>query len=276
MKKNFDAHTVNGFGDEWNRFNFSDSDENDVRSTFDQYFKVFPREVFSKDAVGFDMGSGSGRYAKMVAPKVGKLFCVDASKKALEVSKKNLAEFNNCEFIEASVDDLPFEDNSMDFIYSLGVLHHVPDTEGGIKDCVRKLKKGAPCLLYLYYSFENRPFWFRLLWKISDLFRMVISRMPFALRFPVSQVIALFIYYPLAHLSSMAERMGFSVEKIPLSAYRGRRFYFMRTDALDRFGTRLEKRFSKKQIQDMMENAGLEKIQFSDSVPYWCVVGFKK
>jgi hypothetical protein len=50
----------------------------------------------------------------------------------------------------------------------------------------------------------------------------------------------------------------------------------MRTDSLDRFGTRLEKRFTKKQIIKMMEGAGLENILFSNTKPYWCAVGYKK
>ena len=50
----------------------------------------------------------------------------------------------------------------------------------------------------------------------------------------------------------------------------------MRTDALDRFGTRLEKRFTKNQISKMMEEAGLENILFSDLKPYWHVVGYKE
>jgi hypothetical protein len=66
------------------------------------------------------------------------------------------------------------------------------------------------------------------------------------------------------------------VAGIPLSAYRGQSFYTMRTDALDRFGTRLEQRFSREAIQGMMEEAGLHQIVFSDSVPYWCAVGRKK
>ena len=47
-------------------------------------------------------------------------------------------------------------------------------------------------------------------------------------------------------------------------------------DALDRFGTRLEQRFSKKQIKEMMEKAGLEKVRFSDKAPFWVAVGFRK
>ena len=50
----------------------------------------------------------------------------------------------------------------------------------------------------------------------------------------------------------------------------------MRTDALDRFGTILEKRFTKKQVAEMMTKAGLENIIFSDKSPYWCAVGFAR
>ena len=50
----------------------------------------------------------------------------------------------------------------------------------------------------------------------------------------------------------------------------------MRTDSLDRFGTRLEHRFTKKQIEMMMNNAGLEKIIFSDIAPFWCAIGYKR
>ena len=56
---------------------------------------------------------------------------------------------------------MPLAPGSMDFGYSLGVLHHVPDTLAGIKACAKALKPGAPFLVYLYYAFDNRPAWFR-------------------------------------------------------------------------------------------------------------------
>jgi hypothetical protein len=164
----------------------------------------------------------------------------------------------------------------MDFGYSLGVLHHVPDTQSGLSACVKLLKPGAPFLLYLYYAFDNRPLWFRLLWRISDYARRMISRAPMWLRYALSQMIAAAIYYPLALLSLVLERAGIDVGMIPLSAYRGQSFYTMRTDALDRFGTRLEQRFTRKEIRTMMKRAGLDRIEFSESVPFWCAIGRKK
>jgi hypothetical protein len=163
----------------------------------------------------------------------------------------------------------------MDFGYSLGVLHHIPDTEAAIASCVRKIKPGAPFLVYLYYAFDNRPLWFRTIWSVSDLFRRGISRLPFAAKRLVTDFIAVSVYLPLARISGVLERLGAKVDAIPLSTYRRHSFYTMRTDSLDRFGTTLEKRFKRADIEKMMRNAGLEGIKFSDSEPFWCAVGFK-
>jgi hypothetical protein len=71
------------------------------------------------------------------------------------------------------------------------------------------------------------------------------------------------------------ERFGLNVENIPLSYYRKYSFYTMRTDARDRFGTPLERRFTRHHIEEMMKAAGLVNVRFSDAAPYWCVVGHK-
>jgi len=266
--------TVKGFGDEWNRFNQSQLPELEHKEIFDQYFSIFPWHLLPENAKGVDIGCGSGRWAKLVAPKVGRLHCIDPSN-AIDVARKNLSEFKNCEFHKATTEEIPLDDLSLDFGYSLGVLHHIPDTQAGIKACANKLKPGAPFLIYLYYNFDNRSWWFRALWRASELFRIIISRLPHSLRFISSQVIAALIYFPLARVSKVMEKMGFNIGNFPLSAYRNRSFYTMRTDALDRFGTRLEKRFSRDQIKIMMEQSGLDQIVFSESEPFWCALGYK-
>lgn len=276
MGVNYDPKTVEGFGEEWNQFTQTELSDEELLDLFKSYFRLFPWDILPESPIGFDMGCGSGRWAKLVAPKVGKLCCIDASNKALEVAQKNLVNLDKCEFHNASFDNLPFLDGSMDFGYSLGVLHHIPDTFIGIKSCVKKLKPGAPLLLYIYYAFDNRPIWFRMIWRLSDLVRRFISKLPFRLKYILTQPIALIVYYPLARISSLFEHFGFDVNSFPLSIYRNRSFYTMRTDALDRFGTRLEKRYTKSQIQKMMEEADLECIKFSNDPPYWCSLGYKK
>ena len=100
--------------------------------------------------------------------------------------------------------------------------------------------------------------------------------MPFRLKLIITLCIATFIYYPLARLSYILERIGLRVENIPISSYRKASFYTMKTDALDRFGTRLEQRFTKIEIKKMMVKSGLKNIKFSSKPPYWVAVGEKK
>src|SRR5689334_15105757 len=95
---NVDQKVVSGFGDEWVRFDQTKLGDDEIREAFDGYFKIFPWEKLTSEAEGFDMGCGSGRWAKLVAPRVGKLNCLDPSEQALSVAKKTLKNFKNCCF----------------------------------------------------------------------------------------------------------------------------------------------------------------------------------
>lgn len=273
--ENIDESVVEDFGAEWTRFDQSELDEAELQKIWESYFAVFPWDDLPTDPVGLDVGCGSGRWARFTAQHVGKLICIDPSS-AVEVARRNLSEFDNCEVLQASVDTMPVEDGTMDFAYSLGVLHHVPDTALAVKKCVQKLKPGAPFLLYLYYRFDNRPRWFRAVWWASDILRRATCRLPGSAKTLVADGIALSVYLPLSRLSATLEQQGMDVSNIPLSAYRDKSFYTLRTDALDRFGTRLEQRFERSEIEEMMRAAGLEKIRFSDESPYWCASGYRK
>jgi ubiquinone/menaquinone biosynthesis C-methylase UbiE len=275
MAENVDGKVVAGFGDEWSRFDQTPLSDEELSRMFENYFSIFPWDKLPPGSVGFDLGCGSGRWAKLVAPRVGKLHLFDPSEEALAVAKRNLAGRANCEFAVAGAEDIPLEDNCCDFGYSLGVLHHIPDTEAGMRNCIAKLKPGAPFLVYLYYSFDNRPAWFRAVWKTSDTIRQMVCRLPYSLRYATSQVFAATVYFPLARTAFVAEKLGADVSNFPLSQYRDNSFYVMRNDALDRFGTSLEKRFSKTEIESMMRRCGLEDVTFS-TTSFWTAVGFKK
>ena len=274
--ENADRATIDGFGEEWAAFDQTAMESAEWQHHFDGYFSLFPWDRLPADSEGFDLGCGSGRWAAGVAPRVGRLHCIDPSDKALAVAQRRLASATNVDFACAGVSAIPLADNSQDFGYSLGVLHHIPDTAAALASCVAKLKPGAPFLVYLYYAFDNRPLWFRTIWRASDIARRGISRMPFGLRKRVAEGIAATVYLPLSALANLAERAGADVSAFPLSSYRHYSFYTMRTDALDRFGTRLEQRFTRAQIGAMMSDAGLEDVRFRDGVPYWVACGRKR
>jgi SAM-dependent methyltransferase len=195
---NVDRATVRDFGREWRRFDQAAVGEAELSELFQEYFAVFPWQSLPDHAVGFDAGCGSGRWAALVAPRVGHLNCVDASPDALVVARNKLAGATNVSFYEGSLDAMPLADGSMDFGYSLGVLHHLPDPRAGLAACVRKLKPGAPMLVYIYYAFDNRPAWFRLLWRASDYLRRAVAKAPFRLKSTIAELFAAVVYWPLA------------------------------------------------------------------------------
>ncbi len=271
---NIHLETVESFSDEWSRFDQSELHTAELRKLFDGYFTLFPWSALRQGAEGFDMGCGSGRWAKLVAPRVGWLHCVDPSE-AIRVAELALNNSQNVSFHKASVDDSGLLPASQDFGYSLGVLHHVPNTAAAIRSCAELLKSGAPFLLYLYYAFDNRPLWFRAVWRLTDLARQLIYPLPPTLKHMVTDLIATLVYWPLARLSRLIAKMGYGVSRVPLSFYRDHSFYTMRTDARDRFGTPLEQRFTRFQIEKMLLDAGFKDIRFSEGAPYWCAVGIK-
>ena len=66
QKNNIDKKVVSDFGKEWKAFNHQHIDESILDSAFDSYFHIFP---FSdvKNAEGFDMGCGSGRWSSYLS-----------------------------------------------------------------------------------------------------------------------------------------------------------------------------------------------------------------
>jgi ubiquinone/menaquinone biosynthesis C-methylase UbiE len=272
---NIDPKVVEDFGKEWEKFNQNSLSESDLKFAFNQYFNIFPFEKINRNSEGFDMGCGSGRWAKLIAPKVGRLNCIDPSSVALKQAKLNLEKFDNCYFECASVSNSEIIESSQDFGYCLGVLHHIPNTLEGLKACSRKLKSGAPFLIYLYYRFDNKPLWYKALWKISDFVRQFVSLLPFKLKLVISQILAFLLYYPLARIAFILEKLGLDVSNMPLSDYRNKPLYSLKTDSLDRFGTKLEKRFTKVEIEKMLIEAGFINIKFSSVTPYWVAVAEK-
>jgi glycosyltransferase involved in cell wall biosynthesis/SAM-dependent methyltransferase len=277
-KDNLDKKVVDDFGFEWSIFDNEELSNSSLKEIWEDYFHIFPWHALPKGGgVGADIGCGSGRWAKFVAPKVKKLYLIDPSKSAVNVAKNKLLQFNNLEFLITSADRLLVDDESLDFAYSLGVLHHIPNINQAFQSISKKLKKGAPFLVYLYYSLDNKPVWYRYLWKFSDLFRILISTLPFRLKYFISQLTAILVYWPIARLGYFFVKLGLDVRKVwPLIYYSNKPFYVMKNDALDRFGTRLEQRFSKIEIKSLFIDNGFTDIKFSDREPYWCVCGIKK
>jgi ubiquinone/menaquinone biosynthesis C-methylase UbiE len=272
---NIDNTVVDSFGEEWKKFNhFSEAE---LENFGKMYFDILEEKMVNKNTYGIDIGCGTGRFTKYLADKIGFMEAVDPSE-AIFVADKLLAGKKNVRLSMASTDNIPFDNETFDFGMSIGVLHHIPDTQKALKDCVKKIKTGGYFYIYLYYNLDNRGKLFKYLLSLATGIRKRTSVFPLKLKKITCDIIAIFIYMPFVLSGRLLKTFGLKslAEKLPLSGYQDQTFFVIRNDALDRFGTSLEHRFSKKEIEEMMKNAGLDNITFSENIPYWHAVGKRK
>ena len=88
--KNIKEKVVSDFGHEWQKYNQINLNIDESKILFNKYFNIFPFDKLNSNSVGFDMGCGSGRWAKFIAPEVKILNCIEPSSLALKVAKENL------------------------------------------------------------------------------------------------------------------------------------------------------------------------------------------
>ena len=272
---NLDRATVDGFGEEWERFgHFSDDD---VAAGGREYFAdLLPDESLRGRRV-LDIGCGSGRWTRYFAARAAFVDAADPSSAAL-VAQRATSGLPNVRVVHASVDSLPYAPESFDVVASVGVLHHVRDTASAVTRAASFVKPGGKLYLYLYYRLDDRPWMYRLAFAGSALLRGAISRLPSRPRIITCEVAAVVIYLPLVILARLVRRLAPARrlhERVPLHYYVDKPWKIIRNDALDRLGTPLERRFSRAEIEAMLRDAGLVRPAFGDTMPRWRVVAEK-
>jgi ubiquinone/menaquinone biosynthesis C-methylase UbiE len=150
--ENMDRSVVHSFGEEWKKFAVHNDES--VRELRKEYFDIIDESIVNKDTYMIDIGCGSGRWTDYFIDKAGFIEAIDPSDAVL-VADNMLGKQKNVRVTKASVDTIPWEDETFDFGMSIGVLHHIPNTQQALMDCVKKIKKGGHFYVYLYYKFDK-------------------------------------------------------------------------------------------------------------------------
>lgn len=182
---------VQSFGEEWDKF--AEHSDDRVTALHEEYFDIVTNEMVNKNTYMIDIGCGSGRWTDYFTDKAGFIEAIDPSDAVL-VADNMLGDKPNVRVSKASVDTIPWPDETFDFGMSIGVLHHIPDTKQALINCVKKIKTGGYFYVYLYYRFDNRGPIFKGIFYLSNLMRLVISRMPKGLKRFICDVIAAVVY----------------------------------------------------------------------------------
>ena len=272
--ENIDPGVVHSFGEEWSKFN--SFDQGTIDSISRDYFDILNPSIVNKNTYAIDIGCGTGRWAKYLSTLAGFVECVDPSK-AIYAADALLANVDNIRLTQASTENIPFADESFDFAMSVGVLHHIPNTQKAMMDCVKKVKKGGYFYCYLYYNLDNRGSLYKGLFYLSNVVRKVICRFPQGLKKITCDILAVVLYLPWVLLARFFTIIGMQkfAKTIPLAAYQNKSFFVIRNDSLDKFGTSIEHRYSKKEVIEMMHACGLTDIVVSPNSPFYHAVGRK-
>jgi SAM-dependent methyltransferase len=271
--ENFDPKVIADFGHEWKKYGYlDDQSEDSLDHQFIAYCKPLDLNQFlNQDSVVADFGAGSGRWTSRLLPYFSKVYAIEPSDGAYEVLQRKFKGDLQVEILKETVGNCSISKESLDLAISLGVLHHIPDTARAIRDIAETIKPSGYFLCYLYYKLEDKPTYYRVMFYVSDIIRKGISKLSPNLKKVVCDFLAFVIYLPLARISRVIKSLGKDNSNFPLHHYADLPFFMLRNDALDRFGTTLEQRFSKMDIEGMLENAGfdLNTLEFSKTEPFW-------
>ena len=264
------AETARSFGYEWH--NFPEMYEEWERQFLD-YMQPHAADFFPRKKI-LDAGCGNGRFAYYAAKYGAEVWAIDLGP-AVEVARRN-TEARNVHVIQADLHDPPFELESFDFIYSIGVLHHLPNPEAAFQNLLRFLKPGGVVQIYLYWKAEQQPIKAAMLSGVTAA-RRLTTRLPHgvvhALAYPTAAVAFVFFVWPYRIFRRLP---GFNrmAEDIPLKQYANLPFRVCVNDQLDRFSAPIENRYSRADVQSWLARASLEAVSVFENFG-WIATGRK-
>jgi SAM-dependent methyltransferase len=249
------------FGEEWTRHPEILAEH---EKEFMSYFDLVDLNSLGKARV-CDLGCGIGRWSYFLTSRCREMVLVDFSE-AIFVARKNLSKAPNTLFFMGDLERLPFRDDFCDFLFCLGVLHHLPTPCLKATRSLRRYSKDL--LIFLYYALDNRPIHYRLLLAAVTSVRKLVSKVRSAFfRDCFSWWGTALVYEPLVILGRCLKPLGIA-RHVPLyDFYHDKGFQRIRQDVYDRFFTRIEQRVSRKEIMELQDT--FARVEISPNLSYW-------
>jgi SAM-dependent methyltransferase/uncharacterized protein YbaR (Trm112 family) len=249
------VRTMRSFGYEWRHFSdFRPEGETNFR----WYFAAFPSESL-QGKVLLDAGCGKGRHIFFAAQHARKVIGVDLSP-AVDAAFDNAGHLENVHIVQGDLFHLPLRPQTFDMVYSLGVLHHLPEPEAGFREILRYGKRGADVLVYLYWSLNDEPRWKKNVLNAVGLVRYGTTRMPFPLlrAFSWCAAVGCEVVFVIPYRMLRNTRWKAFAETLPLKLYADFPFRLLYQDQFDRFSAPIENRYDREEVESWLTRSGVE------------------
>ncbi|MDH3383154.1 MAG: methyltransferase domain-containing protein [Deltaproteobacteria bacterium] len=204
---------VDTFSFEWNKFhdvqidilNATDESEN----TFHGKTGWTPGDL--KGKLVLDVGVGAGRFTEVVSRWGGEVVGIDLSF-AVDAAFENIGRRENVHIVQADLFHLPFAASCFEAMYSIGVLHHTPDTRKAFESVVPLLKTGGDFAVFVYAYGHYSYF--------SDIWRKITTRVPYRLLYYLTALSVPLYYIYEIPLVGLGFRFVFPMSRHPNPRWR--------------------------------------------------------
>jgi 2-polyprenyl-3-methyl-5-hydroxy-6-metoxy-1,4-benzoquinol methylase len=244
------------FGFEWNLHNKTQLDtatNHDSEESFEQKTGFTPEELSGK--VVLDVGCGMGRYSDVASRWGATVVGIDLTS-AVDAAQSNIGDRKNVNLAQADIFKLPFADKTFDYIFSIGVLHHTPDTKAAFDQLPRLLKPGGKIAVWIYSTEMLAWCW------TSDIYRRLTTRLPKRALYALCHVAI-----PWHHLRNLPIVGPYTGKVLPVSTHPSREWRVLNT--FDWYSPAYQWKHSVNELRDWFENQGmieLRTLEFPTSV----------
>ncbi|HOX23372.1 MAG TPA: class I SAM-dependent methyltransferase, partial [Elusimicrobiales bacterium] len=197
-----------------------------------------------------DAGCGMGRYLEIAARSAGEVVGADLSL-AVDSAYDNVGKLPNVHIVQADIMRLPFKPGVFDAAYSLGVLHHTPDTKKAFLSLVPLLKKGALASIWVY---SKEDAYMRLSHRFSDFYRIFTSRLPKKLLWQLSR-----LSVPLYYLKKIKKLHTLLDVVLPMSNHPEPQWRVL--DTFDWYSPRYQHKHTYAEVDAWFKEAGFEEVR---------------
>ena len=259
--------TIDRFGYEWTHFSKYDCDN------FRRFTAPLPDNFF-QGKLGLDAGCGAGRHAKQAAELGAEIVCIDLSQ-AVDAAYQNTVNNKSVHIIQADIYNLPFKHGVFQFIYSLGVLHHLPHPEKGFQILLPYLTTGGFLFVWLYsYTFRKTAL------EILRYFARPLSNENIRRFAYLCNIVDYGIFVNLYRLTTKLPILGGFVERyspLRIKEYAAHGFQVGFTDWFDRLSAPITNYYKEDEMRNWLKRSGLSNTKLVlEGDSWWWLYGERK
>ena len=245
---------VESFSFEWHTHRSTQLDSKTGRNETEKDFQIktgFTSDEL-KDKLVLDAGCGVGRHMEVALKYGASVVGVDLSF-SVDVAYENVGKNLKANVIQADILNLPFKSEVFDAAYSMGVLHHTPDTKKAFLSLVPLIKEGGKIAIFVY---SNEGFYMKLYNKNSDFWRFFTTRVPEKKLYAFCNNYAN-LMYPLKKIRYLRAILQLV---LPPSSYHPNRIWRV-LDTYDWISPKYQWKHTYKEVEGWFKEAGLKKIE---------------